>query len=354
MKQEKIRDFNITIGNFQTGKFNKITDVPGVLVGHSTISNESNKTGVTIIKPHPNNTFENKVIAAANVINGFGKSTGLLQIDELATIETPIVLTNTLSVGTAFTAIVEYMMINNPNIGITDGTVNPIITECNDGYLNNIRSLSVKDKHVLDAINHASDKFLEGSLGAGTGMSCFGLKGGIGSSSRIIELNGKLYTLGTLVLTNFGKKEDLIIKGQFIGKEILKIDTNYLPIKEQGSIIVIIATDIPLIPSQLKRIAKRASVGISRTGGHIGHGSGEIAIAFTTKNQVKHHSESPLASIEIIHHDYIDDIFNMTIESVEESILNSMITSNETVGFMNHKRHSLEEYIHLYHNRVEK
>lgn len=350
MRQKKISDYNISIGDFSTGKLNKITDVTGVSVGHSTLSNEIDQTGITVIKPHPGNTFESKVIAATHVINGFGKSTGLLQVDELGTIETPIVLTNTLSVGTAYTSIIEYMLNGNPNIGLTDGTVNPIIMECNDGYLNTIRNLSIKNEHIFDAIKCASDEFLEGSTGAGTGMSCFGLKGGIGSSSRVIEIDDKSYVLGTLVLSNFGKRKDLMINGQFVGKEIPETDNNRLPKTEQGSIIIILATDIPLIPSQLKRIAKRASVGISRTGGHIGHGSEEIVIAFTTKNQIKHHDISALSSIQIIHQDYLDKIFNMTIESVEESILNSMITAKETTGFMNHKRRSLKDFIYLYKN----
>jgi len=191
MNNKKIRDYGIIIGSIPTGKNNSITDVKGVKVGHKTLNNGNIKTGVTAVVPHEGNIFKEKLIAACHVINGFGKSTGLVQIEELGTLETPIILTNTLSVGTAHEALVRYMLENNDDIGDTTGTVNPVICECNDGEINDIRGLHVKKEDVFDAIKSADVEFEEGNVGAGTGMICYDLKGGIGSSSRVIELDDK-------------------------------------------------------------------------------------------------------------------------------------------------------------------
>ena len=182
---------DINLGKIQKGKRNLITDVPGVKVGHVTLNHGEVKTGVTAILPHGENIFKEKVMASSSVINGFGKSLGLVQIDELGTIETPIIMTNTLSVGTAATGLVKYMLKHNDDIGKTTGTVNSVVVECNDGFLNDIRGLHVKEEHVFEAIENAKEDFDEGAVGAGTGMSCFQLKGGIGSSSRVVELDGK-------------------------------------------------------------------------------------------------------------------------------------------------------------------
>lgn len=184
-------DSDINLGRIKKGQKNLITDVPGVKVGHVTLNHGEIKTGVTAILPHGGNMFKEKVMASSSVINGFGKSLGLVQIDELGTIETPIIMTNTLSVGTAATGLVKYMLEQNDDIGKTTGTVNSVVVECNDGFLNDIRGLHVKEDHVFEAIENAKEDFEEGSVGAGTGMSCFQLKGGIGSSSRVVELDGK-------------------------------------------------------------------------------------------------------------------------------------------------------------------
>lgn len=189
--QKRIRDYGITIGEFKTGEKNSITDVEGVKVGHCTIDNNRAKTGVTAIIPSQENIFKNKLMTACHVINGFGKSIGTIQIEELGTIETPIILTNTLSVGIAADALVNYMLQQNDDIGLATGTVNPVVCECNDGYLNHIREGFVKKEHIFKAIQDASIEFEEGDIGAGKGMCCFGLKGGIGTSSRILELDSK-------------------------------------------------------------------------------------------------------------------------------------------------------------------
>lgn len=336
------KEYDINIGNMKKGKRNLITDVNGVKVGHLTLDSGNIKTGVTAILPHDGNIFKEKLLAGASVINGFGKSIGLVQIEELGTLETPIILTNTLSVGTCATGLIRYMLENDDDIGVTTGTINPVVMECNDGYLNDIRGLHVKEKHVIDAINNASKDFKEGALGAGTGMSCYHFKGGIGSSSRVLELDNKEYVVGSLVLSNFGLKKDFILDGQKIGAKVCDLESNDT---EKGSIIIVIATDIPLSERQLKRISKRASVALARTGSYLGNGSGDIAIAFTTANKVPHYSCEDIMNIKAIHEEKIDLAFRAVAESVEESILSSMLHADTTVGRDENSRKSLKEYL---------
>ena len=305
-----IENIKLKIGKLQKGKNNLITDVKGVKVGHKTLDNGNIKTGVTAIIPHSDNIFREKLICSSYVINGFGKSVGLVQINELGTLETPIILTNTLSVGTCSTALVKYMLKENDDIGVTTGTVNPVVCECNDGYLNDIRGLHVKEEDVFDAIENAEINFKEGNIGAGTGMSCYQLKGGIGSASRVLKLDDKEYTIGSLVLSNFGLKEDLLVDGIKVGEKILEKESEEL---EKGSIIIILATDIPMNERQLKRIAKRVPIGLARTGSHIGNGSGDIVIAFSTANRIKHYEDRDIVSIKIINENIIDKVFRGVI-----------------------------------------
>ena len=259
---------NLSLRSFKLdkGPLNLITDVPGVKVGHVTLDNTDVKTGVTAILPHQGNLFKQKVTAASYVMNGFGKSIGLVQIDELGTLETPIVLTNTLSVGDASRGLIQYMLDQNVDIGRTAGSVNPVVCECNDGYLNDIRKMSVKPQHVIEAIESSSNIFEQGAVGAGKGMVCYGLKGGIGSASRQITIEENTFTLGMLVLTNFGRLETLIIDGSRVGEIITKsieqlqaeTEMKILAQKpEQGSMIAVLATDVPLSDRQLKRLLKR-------------------------------------------------------------------------------------------------
>lgn len=333
--------FNISIGNLKRGRLNLITDVEGVKVGHSTISNGIIKTGVTAIFPHLENIFKNKVVASSSIINGFGKSIGLIQVEELGTIETPILLTNTLAVGITSHSLVKYMLKENSDIGDTTGTVNPIVLECNDGYLNNIRDIVVKEENVIEALKGAKNEFQEGSVGAGTGMSCYELKGGIGSSSRVIELDGQEYIIGTLVLSNCGLFKQLQINGKNISKNIEENSDEM----EKGSIIMIIATDIPLSERQLKRVANRASVGLIRTGSFLGNGSGDIVVAFSTKNKINHYEENDIVKLQKINENKIDKVFQGVGESIEESIISSMIHSETTTGRDNNIRKSLKEYL---------
>lgn len=338
-----LRELGITPGHLKCGKNNLITDVEGVKVGHKTLDNGDIKTGVTAIIPHENNIFKNKLIAATSVINGFGKSVGLTQIDELGTIETPILLTNTLSVGVAQNALIKYMLERNEDVGLKTGTVNPVVGECNDGVLNSIRKLSVEETDVFDALYSCDKDFLQGNVGAGTGMVCYGLKGGIGSSSRVILLDNLEYTIGTLVLSNFGSLEDLMVLGNPVGSKIkskLKLKSS----ADKGSIMIIIATDIPLSADQLKRLCKRAQSGIARTGGYTGNGSGEIVIGFSTGNTIPHYPTSDIISIRTINQDRLDMVFKAVVESTEESIINSMLCSYSTIGRDQKEIISLADY----------
>ena len=289
------------------------------------------------------NIFKEKLICSSYIINGFGKSCGLIQINELGTLETPIIFTNTLSVGTASTALIKYMLKNNKDIGITTGTINPVVCECNDGYLNDIRGLHVKEEHIFQAIENADIQFQEGNIGAGTGMSCYQLKGGIGSASRIVNLDEKEYTIGAIVLSNFGLKKDLTINGKKLGDKIISLENEEQ--LEKGSIIIILATDIPMNERQLKRISKRVPVSLARTGSHIGNGSGDIVIAFTTANKINHYEEKDIITMKIINENRIDTIFRAVIETVEESIISSLLHSTSTTGRDGNTRESLNKYI---------
>lgn len=342
--QKRIEDFGVTIGKLPKGKLNKITDVKGVKVGHSTIDTPENKTGVTVILPSEQNIYSNKMIAASYVLNGFGKTQGLIQIDELGTLESPIALTNTLNVGIVNDAITEYMInqCNKENIPIQ--SFNPVIGECNDGYLNDIQSRAVKKEHVFQAIADCCEDFVEGDIGGGKGMSCHSLKGGIGSSSRMIELDGESYTLGVLVQSNYGLLEDLTINGKKVGNIIAK-KVSTQEVVDKGSIIIVIATDIPVCSRQLKRVCKRACVGITRVGSYIGHGSGDVFIGFSTANVIRNSDEREVVSIKVINENKIDRVFRAVAEACEEAVLNSMITCNEVVGYKGNVRKSLADYV---------
>lgn len=324
------------------GPKNLISDVPGVLVGHKTVSDGKDvHTGVTAVFPQPGDIFHNKVAAGVTVLNGFGKSTGLIQIKELGTLETPILMTNTLSVGTCMTAAVKYMLERNEDIGVTTGTVNCVVTECNDGHLNDIRGLHVTEQDAFDALDSASADFAEGCVGAGTGMVCLGLKGGIGSSSRTLECDGRSYTVGALVLANFGSKGFLTIGGDHIGRRISEMTKK----PEQGSIIILIATDIPLSERQLERVAERSMVSLGRTGSCCGNGSGDIALAFSTGNRYPHYSDKSILTGGFFHDAEIDKVFECAIEATEEAIISALYHAETTCGFRGNVVKSLREYL---------
>ncbi len=341
------RDFGIQIGSLPTGPLNAITDVDGLAVGQVTLSEGPVQTGVTAVLPHGGSLFRNKLPAAVQVFNGFGKSIGFVQLEELGTLESPLILTNTLSVGTASEALVRYLLTQNPEIGASTGTVNPVVLECNDGaWLNDIRGFHVREEHVAQALETASPgSFAQGAVGAGTGMSAYGLKGGIGSASRRVSSAGRDYLLGVLVLSNMGRLSDLCVAGRLVGPAIAKRLKKQKAVREQGSIIVILATDAPLSDRQLRRLAMRAGAGIARTGSHFGSGSGDIALAFSTAQKIPHaRPEAPVLTLTQLHEDNLDLLFRAVIESTEEAILNSMLYAKPVVGRDGHSRSSLADF----------
>ncbi|WP_347548898.1 P1 family peptidase [Pseudalkalibacillus hwajinpoensis] len=345
MKQKRLREFGVMIGELEPGTRNSITDVEGVTVGHTTLSEGEIQTGVTAILPHQGNTFQQKLLASSYVLNGFGKTMGTIQMNELGTLETPIILTNTLSIGTAADALIDYMLERNPEIGSTTGTVNPIIGECNDMFLNDIRARSVCQHHIHDAIANASSITEEGSVGAGTGMLCYSLKGGIGTSSRKITMQHATYTIGVLVVTNFGILRDLVVNGKAVGQELKEALLQSWNEKDKGSVMVIVATDLPVSERQLHRIIKRASTGLARTGSIITTGSGEIIIGFSTANKIPHQYGLTTLPIETIHEEEIDTAFRAVGEATEEAVLNSLVTATHVVGRDGNERPSLKDLL---------
>ena len=334
--------YGLKFGYMNHGPRNLITDVPGVRVGHVTLHDGEVHTGVTAIIPHTGDVFHEKCLAGAHVINGFGKSIGLVQVQELGTLETPILLTNTLSVGTVSTALVEYMLERNDDIGLDAGTVNSLVMECNNARLSDIRGLHITKEHARAALDAAADTFAEGDVGAGAGMVCYSLKGGIGSASRVVELDGKPYTMGALVLSNHALFDDLIVAGTPIHT---LLNNSIPPHEDKGSIITVLATDIPLSERQLRRLCRRALVGLSRTGSYCGNGSGEIVIAFTTANRVPHYSEKALLPMTLLHDDAINPLFRAVAECVEESVLSSLLHAETVTGNHGQTFRSLTELL---------
>ena len=326
------------------GPRNLITDVAGVRVGHATVQQGEVNTGVTAVLPHPGNLFLDKVMASAAVINGFGKSAGILQVQELGTIETPILLTNTLSVGTAFTGLCRYVLEQNAGAGVYTGSVNCLVTECNDGRLNDIQGLHVREEHVLQAISAAGETFEEGAVGGGTGMCCLGLKGGIGSASRVVELDGTACTVGALVMANFGRAGDLMIGGRHIDT---RSAGDRLAVKDDGSIIMLLATDVPLSERQLGRVARRTAVALGRTGSYCGNGSGDIAIAFTTANRVPHRGGAAVEAYRMVRDDRIDPVFLAAVEAVEEAIISALYHARTLTGFQGRTSVGLRDFLGL-------
>ena len=339
--KKRISDYGIQVGTLMRGERNKITDVPGVRVGHSTIKTDKYRTGCTVILPMENNVYTNKLVAASFVHNGYGKTCGTVQLDELGTLETPIALTNTLNVGLVADALVEYTVNRCEAEGVFARSVNPVVGECNDASMNTIADRPVKKEHVLAAIEAATLDFEEGDVGAGTGTGCYGFKGGIGSASRVIELDGKKYTIGILVQSNYGATHDLRINGCPIDPTILK-EVNGSAC-DKGSIIVVLACDVPLSARQLKRVVKRCSVGICRLGSYIGHGSGEVFIGFSTANVIA--PESEIIGIRCINENVIDRVFRAVGEATEEAILNSMVCADSARELEGRVVPSLAQYL---------
>ena len=354
--RHRARELGLYFGTGTPGPYNAITDVGGVRVGHCTIVSGHGKlvvgqgparTGVTALMPvtskYPEESiFLQRVPAAGFVLNGAGEMSGLTQVQEWGLLETPIVLTNTLSVGTAYQAVVEHMIKEVPGIGQEHDTVIPVVGECDDSWLNDIAGNHVKPLHVHEALQRAiaregAGPVDEGAVGSGSGMTSFDFAGGIGTSSRVLKADEGGFTVGVLVQSNFGRLADLRLGGVPLGmvladdfKRVHKRGGDY------GSIIVIVATDAPLLPHQLARVAKRAALGIGRTGSGAAHGSGEIVLAFSTANRLPRTSARRIQRMEVLSDEHIDPVFRATIDCVEEAIANAICMTGDVVGVNNH------------------
>lgn len=339
---KRARNYGINIGVMSPGKYNSITDVAGVKVGQTTIvKGDSIRTGVTAILPYEGNVFQQKVPAAIFIGNGFGKLSGSTQVNELGNLETPIILTNTLSVATAMDAVIDYTLHLPGNEKIL--SVNAVVGETNDGYLNDIRGRHVTEDDVLLAIKNADTGMVkEGSVGAGTGTVCFGFKGGIGTASRKLPPGLGGYTIGVLVQTNFGGV--LQIDGVPVGKELNKFSfSDQLLNNVNGSCMMVIATDAPLDSRNLQRLAKRAFLGMGKTGGIASNGSGDYVIAFSTATslRVPYDSKETILSTTVLNNDNTSPIFMAAIEATEEAIINSLFAATTVTGISGNKAESL-------------
>ena len=332
-QDKRARDLGIKIGVFETGELNAITDVKGVTIGHKTlIQGENIRTGVTAIIPHQKNLYQYKVPAAIYIGNGFGKLTGYSQVKELGNIETPIILTNTLNVPVAAEALISYTLNQKENQEVR--SVNAVVGETNDGYLNDIRGRHLKGKDVFEAIENAKEgPVAEGNVGAGTGTVCFGFKGGIGTSSRKIPEALGGYTVGVLVQTNFGGV--LEINGVPVGQELKKFIYDNITLNNvDGSCMIVVITDAPLHSRNLERVAKRAMLGLAKTGGIASNGSGDYVIALSVnEDNIKSLSlDSKLYQSAILKNEAMTPVFLATIEATEEAIINSLFAAETMKG----------------------
>ncbi len=339
----RARDLGLPLGRFRTGRYNAITDVEGVLVGHSTIIRGDGplrpghgpvRTGVTAIMPNQGNIFMERMTGGGFVLNGAGEVSGMTQVMEWGLIETPILLTNTMAVGAVSDGVARYMVERNPGIGDEHDVIIPIVGECDDSYLNDIAGRHVRNEHVLEAINSAkSGPVAEGNVGGGTGMVTCDFKGGIGTSSRKLPEALGGYTLGVLVMSNFGKMHNLRVGGLPVG-EVLAEKFKDTPRRGQtyGSIIAVVATDAPLLSHQINRLCKRVSLGIGRVGSYAAHGSGEIVVGFSTANIIPRRTQKMVYKLKILLDQRLDPLYEAVMEATEEAILNSMCMATTMKG----------------------
>jgi D-aminopeptidase len=348
MTRKRARDLGVKIGVHNPGANNAITDVEGVKVGHATINQGDGalkpgsgpvRTGVTAIIPHSGDIWRERVSAASFVLNGNGSVTGLDWMSESGLLEGPILLTNTLSVGVVYDALISWMLNKCPELGITDDTYLPVVGECDDSALNDIRGRHVKAEHVFKALDGAQSGIIrEGAVGAGTGMSCYDFKGGIGTSSRVLSTEDGGYSVGALVNCNHGDRRQLLIDGVPVGRHL---ETEMSTVHREGSICIVVATDAPLSPTLLKRLAKRAALGLARTGAVANHGSGDFVIAFSTTRKLDRQDESPVLNLPELNMDCVDPLFEATAEAVEEAVVNALFMAETTVGRDGNVSHEL-------------
>jgi len=345
----RARDLGIVIGTYATGPLNAITDVAGVKVGHTTLISGDGplkpgvgpvRTGVTVVIPR-DDVWHKKVPAGSFVLNGTGEMTGLAWVSEAGFLEYPIALTNTLNVPRVANGVMTWMIGQYPAIGITDDTLTPVVAECDDGRLNDIQGRHVSETDVVEALNGAtSGPVKEGTVGAGTGMVSFGFKGGIGSASRKLPDREGDYTVGVLVNANHGRKPELIVAGVPVGRlydTSPAATTTAEPGQSEGSIIIIVATDAPLDARQLNRLAKRAALGLARTGSTARHGSGDFILAFSTANVIPHYPDQPTYPLTHLADTHMNPLIAATVEATEEAIVNALTMATTIVGRDGHR-----------------
>ncbi|MCB9519419.1 MAG: P1 family peptidase [Myxococcales bacterium] len=341
----RLRDLGVSIGRFAPGPYNAITDVPGVRVGHATLDQDAaddrtvQRTGVTAILPVDGDIFDGPIVGGHFVLNGAGEVSGLIQVAEWGLIETPILLTNTLSVGAVSHGVVQYLVERFPEIGREHDVIIPLVGECDDSFLNDIRADHVTPEHVFEALDAAATgPVAEGSVGAGTGMVTCDLKAGIGTASRRVPIaNDSTYTLGVLVMSNFGRLEDLRLDGMPLGAMVAP---RYAELERRrslyGSIIVVLGTDAPLQSRQLDRLCKRAALGVGRVGSYAAHGSGEICVGFSTANIVPRGSGAATRTLTLLRDTALDPLYQAAVECTEEAILNALCGADTMVGVDGH------------------
>ena len=335
------------VGVLPCGEHGTITDVGGVKVGHFTLERGAYQTGVTVVLPHENDVFMNKVPAAVSIVNGFGKSAGLVQVQELGVLETPVALTNTFSVGAMVQAQIRQAVAAHPEIGREWATINPVVLECNDGTLNDIQAMVLDHEHYLAACRAASIQVAQGAVGAGRGMTCFGLKGGIGTSSRMVRMpDDRVFTIGALVLANFGVPDALMIDGEPIGRMLAgHLESFNNEQVEKGSIIMLIATDAPLDARQLRRLSLRAAAGLAHTGSFFGHQSGDISLAFSTNYTLPEDPGAPAPAVAMLHETWLEHLFRAAADGTEQAILNALWHAETVVGRDGNRRYGLKEIL---------
>jgi D-aminopeptidase len=332
MTRKRARDLGIEPGILPPGRLNAITDVSGVRVGHRTvIRGDSVRTGVTVVVPHGGNIFREKVPAAIDAANGFGKLAGFTQVQELGTLETPMTLTNTLAVGTGVSALVQYTLRLPGNENVR--SVNAVVGETNDGYLNDIRSMPLVIEDFLAALEAATTgPVLEGSVGAGTGTTCFGFKGGIGTASRVLPRDLGGWTVGVLVQSNFGGV--LTVCGAPVGRELgrFTLAEHTTAPADGGSCMIVVATDAPLCHRNLGRLAKRAALGLGRTGSCLQNGSGDYTVAFSTAYRISEDRRLLNPPVAVVSNGAMDTLFMAVVEATEEAVYNSMFAATTVTG----------------------
>lgn len=342
--RKRLRELGIVIGRYQTGPFNAITDVEGVKVGHQTLIQGEGllkpgegpvRTGVTVVIPR-DDVWHKKVSAGSFVLNGTGEMTGLSWVAESGFLEYPIALTNTLNIPRVANGVMSWMIKQYPAIGIEDDTLTPVVAECDDGRLNDIQGRHVSEQDVVTALDGAvGGPVTEGTVGAGTGMVSYGFKGGIGTASRKLPVEEGGYTVGVLVNANHGRRPELVVAGVSVGKLYdppAQMSGALLPGQSEGSIIIVVATDAPLDSRQLTRLAKRAALGLARTGSTARHSSGDFMLAFSTANVIPHYPKESTYSLIHLADTHLNPVISATVEATEEAILNALTMATTVVG----------------------